>query len=104
MATRIRTYPERDSVEYDVANQIKWDLKGTFGWRVVGFVDDGEVTQWVAHHDEYSRVVEWWPDFYDEPVWSGHSIYAFLNGLKYHDEVALFEWPEDLDENAEVQL
>lgn len=104
-ATRIRTYPDKKKVDgIDTANQIKWDLKGTFGWRAVGLIDGGKVTEWVAYHDEHSRVVEWWPDHYDEPMWNAHSIYAFINGLKYHDEMALFEWPDELDENAEVVL
>jgi len=62
------------------------------------------VTQWVAYHNEHNRLVEWWPDHYDEPVWSGSSIYTFVNGLKYHDGMALFEWPDELDEDAEVIL
>ena len=103
--TRVRTYPTEKEVDgIDTANQIKWDLKGTFGWRAVGVITDGEVVQWIAHHDEHNRVVEWWPDHYDEPVWNGHSIYAFVSGLEYHDELALFEWPDCLDEDAEVML
>lgn len=103
--TRIRTYPTEKEVDgVDTANQIKFDLKGTFGWRIVVFLCDGEICQWVAHHDEYNRVVEWWPNYYDQPSWVGHSIYAFLNGLRYHDEMALVEWPDHLDEDAQVVL
>lgn len=104
-ATRIRTYPDARKVDgIDTANQIKWDLKGTFGWRAVGFLADGEVVEWVAHHDGHNRVVEWWPDYHDKPVWSGHSIYAFAKGLEYFDGMALYEWPDELDEDAEVIL
>jgi len=103
--TKIRTYPDKKEVNgIDTANQVNWDLKGTFGWRAVGLINDREVYQWIAHHNEINEVVEWWPDYYGEPIWKKHSIYAFLNGIKYADEMALFEWPDELDENAELVL
>ena len=102
---RVRTYPNEKKVDgIDTANQVNWDLKGTWGWRAVGLISDGKVVEWIAHHPEINEVVEWWPNFEDEPVWRKHSIYAFSNGIKYHDEMALFVWPDELDKKAELRL
>lgn len=104
-ARKIREYPmDRDSVEYDLPNQILFDLKGTFGWRAIGEVYDGKVSEWYAYHNDIQAVVEWWPYHFEEPVWHQHSIYAFSSALKYADSIALYEWPSELDENAEVLL
>ena len=98
----IRVYPGEDEVEYDLPNQMVWDLKGTFRWKAIALHNnDGEAVEWYAHSGD---VMEYWPDFYDEPVWKQHSIYAFIkswdeeNNLTY----ALHDWPVDMDPDAEV--
>jgi len=103
--TRIRTYPdERDHKGIDWVNTIQFDIKNTFGYRAVGLICDGEVCQWLAYHPDYGDTAKWWPEYEDDgPVWFGHSIYAIANGFKYQDEVALFEWPDELDTDAPLR-
>lgn len=101
-AARIRTYEEKEINGVDVPNQIMWDLRGTFGWRAVAYRnEEGDVVDWFAHHPEINEVVCWWPDYYDNPVWMKESIYAFVTALEY-GYATLHEWPNDLDEDAEV--
>lgn len=111
--TTIRTYEDYElEPGIDAANQINWDLKGTFGWRAIAQrgIDTDEIVDWYAYHDEYNCVVCWWPDFYDEPVWRKGSIYSFSNPLRessesgQHAYFTLHEWPDELDEDAEVIL
>lgn len=100
----IRVYPDEYECGADVPNTICHDLRGTWGYRAVALHrEDGEVVEWYAHRDD---VFEWWPDFYDDPVWKLSSIYAFThtaveNGDAYY---ALHEWPDEVDEAAEVVM
>jgi hypothetical protein len=103
----IRVYPdEYDAEQVDTPNQIVHDLRGTFGYRAVALHDaDDTILEWYAYADEFADdVVEWWPDYYDEPVWSGHSIYAFTHPIVDDGDgyFALYRWPDSLDTDAEV--
>jgi hypothetical protein len=99
LSTAIRTYPADDEADYDVPNQICWDLKGTWKWRAVAVHDpDGEAVEWYGHSGD---VLEYWPDFYDEPVWKRYSVYAFIQ-VPDDYTLALHPWPVDMDPDAEV--
>ena len=107
-ATKIRAYPTNPkSVAYDLPNQILHDLRHTFGHRAVAKQVDGEIIDWYAHHGVHNRVVCWWPDYYDEPVWNAESVYSFGTPLK-SDSVdycfVMYEWPDELDKDAQVIL
>lgn len=100
LSTAIRVYPSDDDAEYDVPNQICWDLHGTFRWRAVALHDpDGLAVEWYAYTDD---VMEYWPDYYDEPAWKPSSIYEFVLSWDDDDEysLALHPWPVDMDPEA----
>lgn len=102
LETAIRVYPSDDDVEYDVPNQICWDLKGTWKWRAVALHnDDGEAVEWFGHSGD---VLTYWPEYYDDPVWKRSSIYEFIKSWDDDNEysLALHPWPVDMDPDAEV--
>lgn len=102
LSTAIRVYPSDDDADYDVPNQINWDLKGTWRWRAVALHDPGgEAVEWHAHNGE---VMDYWPKHFDEPVWKRHSVYSFIKSWDREDEytLALHPWPIDMDPDAEV--
>lgn len=106
LSTAIRVYPADDEVDYDVPNQICWDLKSTWRWRAVALHDpEGNAVEWYAHPGSNGGDVRtYWPEFYDEPVWKRSSIYEFILSWDEDDEytLALHPWPIDMDPDAEV--
>lgn len=102
--TVIREYREYETDGIDTANQIKFDLNGTWGFRAVAYRNnDGEIVDWFAVKGK--TVLAWWPEFYDEPVWNKSSIYEFSNPLREEcGYFTLHEWPDELDTEAEVML
>jgi hypothetical protein len=98
----IRVYPQAEDVDYDLPNQIQWDLKDTWTWRAVALHNpDGEAVEWYGYN---GATGEYWPEYYDDPVWKRHSVYAFIKHWDEENEYtyALHYWPLDMDPNAEV--
>lgn len=103
LETAIRVYPSDDDVDYDVPNQICWDLKRTWRWRAVALHDpDGAAVEWYACKENHVR--NYWPEYFEDPVWKRDSIYAFIKSWDEADEYtyALHHWPIDMDPDAEV--
>jgi len=102
LSDAIRVYPPDERADFDVPNQIQWDLKDTWTWRAVALHNaDGEAFDWYAYNE---RTLEYWPNHFDDPVWHRHSVYAFI---KSYDEAndyrfALHYWPVDMNPDVEV--
>lgn len=98
----IRVYPRDNSVEFDVPNQIVWDLKGTWKWRMVALHNpDGEAVEWYGYNN---GVLHYWPEYFDAPVWKRSSIYEFSKSWDTDDEfsLGLHVWPVVVDPECEV--